>query len=169
MGASWSQSGFFPPKIFSHPWSCFLLLMMWFCLFSLAPLTASSAESLNCALKISPWIKSKASLTTDPNAFTKISTISSQTSLIASQFAMMMAANPRPMTRSTTLFDMPNYNMNLEVNLHKTIKLMNFECGYNGLPVCIMCERVNRYTVIFLYMLTTGFFYGNMRMEENSC
>lgn len=71
--------------------------------------------------------------------------------------------------RPLSLFDMPNYNMNLEVNLHKTIKLMNFECGYNGLPVCIMCERVNRYTVIFLYMLTTGFFYGNMRMEENSC
>lgn len=32
----------------------------------------------------------------------------------------------------------------------------------NGLPVCAMRERVNRYTVIFLYMLTSSFFYGTM-------
>lgn len=38
-------------------------------------------------------------------------------------------------------------------------------CGvsfYNGLPVCAMRERVNRYTVIFLNMLTYSFFYGTM-------
>ena len=32
----------------------------------------------------------------------------------------------------------------------------------NGLPVCAMRERVNRYTVIFLNMLTYSFFYGTM-------
>ena len=35
----------------------------------------------------------------------------------------------------------------------------------NGLPVCTICERVNRYTVIFLRMLlTSSFIYGSMRM-----
>lgn len=33
---------------------------------------------------------------------------------------------------------------------------------YNGLPVYTMCERVNRYTVVFLFMLTSSFFYGTM-------
>lgn len=53
------------------------------------------------------------------------------------------------------------YNGNLASIIH--------EMGYNGLPVCAMCERVNRYTVIFVCILTTKFFYGNTRMEENSC
>ena len=44
-----------------------------------------------------------------------------------------------------------------------------FVASFNGLPVYGRRERVNRYTVIFLNMLTTCFFYGNMRMEENSC
>lgn len=33
---------------------------------------------------------------------------------------------------------------------------------YNGLPVCVVHERVNRYKVIFLNMLTTPYFYGMM-------
>ena len=32
----------------------------------------------------------------------------------------------------------------------------------NGLPVYAMRERVNRYTVIFVFMLTSFFFYGTM-------
>lgn len=31
---------------------------------------------------------------------------------------------------------------------------------YNGLPVCRNYERVNRYTGIFMNMLTTSHFYG---------
>lgn len=38
------------------------------------------------------------------------------------------------------------YNGNLASIIH--------EMGYNGLPVCAMCERVNRYTVSFLNKLT---------------
>ena len=37
--------------------------------------------------------------------------------------------------------------------------------SYNGLPV--YNERVNRYTVNFLHMLTTRFFYGNMTVGGN--
>lgn len=33
---------------------------------------------------------------------------------------------------------------------------------HNGLPVCAMRERVNRYTVNFAYMLTCPVYYGNM-------
>lgn len=37
----------------------------------------------------------------------------------------------------------------------------------NGLPVCTICERVNRYTVIFRNKLTAWIIYGNMTLEEN--
>ena len=33
---------------------------------------------------------------------------------------------------------------------------------YNGLPVCAIRERVNRYTVSLSYMLTCSDYYGNM-------
>ena len=36
---------------------------------------------------------------------------------------------------------------------------------YNGLPVCALCERVNRYTVTFLNMLTTLSSYGMIRLR----
>ena len=43
-------------------------------------------------------------------------------------------------------------------------------CGvsfYNGLPVCAMRERVNRYAVIFLSMLlTSSLSYGKMRLGQ---
>ena len=37
----------------------------------------------------------------------------------------------------------------------------------NGLPVCTICERVNRYAVIFRNKLTVWIIYGNMTLEEN--
>lgn len=37
----------------------------------------------------------------------------------------------------------------------------------NGLPVCTICERVNRYKVIFGDKLTVRTYYGNMTLEEN--
>ena len=37
---------------------------------------------------------------------------------------------------------------------------------YNGLPVCAMRERVNRYERIFLNMLTSHHVYGKIRMME---
>lgn len=43
-------------------------------------------------------------------------------------------------------------------------------CGvsfYNGLPVCAMRERVNRYTVIFCNKMTAQISYGNTTLEEN--
>ena len=43
-------------------------------------------------------------------------------------------------------------------------------CGvsfYNGLPVCAMRERVNRYPVIFHDKLVVWIIYGNMTLEKN--
>lgn len=37
-----------------------------------------------------------------------------------------------------------------------------FTKRHNGLSVCAMRERVNRYTVNFAYMLTCPVYYGNM-------
>ena len=40
---------------------------------------------------------------------------------------------------------------------------------YNGLPVCAMRERVNRYTVNFVVMLTTSATYGKMFLDRKGC
>lgn len=40
---------------------------------------------------------------------------------------------------------------------------------YNGLPVCAMRERVNRYTVNFMVMLTTSATYGKMFLDRKGC
>ena len=45
-------------------------------------------------------------------------------------------------------------------------------CGvsfYNGLPVCAMRERVNRYTVNFDNMLTLPVTYGKMFLDRKGC
>lgn len=39
----------------------------------------------------------------------------------------------------------------------------------NGLPVCAMRERVNRYTVGFWNMLTPSAMYGKMILHRNGC
>lgn len=39
----------------------------------------------------------------------------------------------------------------------------------NGLPVCAMRERVNRYTVSFVVMLTTSATYGKMFLDRKGC
>lgn len=39
----------------------------------------------------------------------------------------------------------------------------------NGLPVCAMRERVNRYTVNFAVMLTTSAMYGKMFLDRKGC
>ena len=40
---------------------------------------------------------------------------------------------------------------------------------YNGLPVCAMRERVNRYTVSYLNMLTLSAMYGKMISYRKGC
>lgn len=40
---------------------------------------------------------------------------------------------------------------------------------YNGLPVCTMCERVNRYTVNYWNMLTLSTVYGKMFLHRKGC
>ena len=40
---------------------------------------------------------------------------------------------------------------------------------YNGLPVYAMRERVNRYTVNFVVMLTTSATYGKMFLDRKDC
>lgn len=40
---------------------------------------------------------------------------------------------------------------------------------YNGLPVYIICERVNRYTVNFSNMLTLTVTYGKMVLDRKGC
>lgn len=40
---------------------------------------------------------------------------------------------------------------------------------YNGLPVCAMRERVNRYTVKYWYMLTASATYGKMFLNRKGC
>ena len=40
---------------------------------------------------------------------------------------------------------------------------------YNGLPVCAICERVNRYTVKFSNMLTLPVTYGKMSLDRKGC
>lgn len=40
---------------------------------------------------------------------------------------------------------------------------------YNGLSVCAMRERVNRYTVNFVVMLTTSATYGKMFLDRKGC
>lgn len=40
---------------------------------------------------------------------------------------------------------------------------------YNGLPVCTMCERVNRYTVNFDNILTLPVTYGKMFLDRKGC
>ena len=44
-----------------------------------------------------------------------------------------------------------------------------FFYAYNGLPVCAMCERVNRYTVNFDNMLTLPVTYGKMFLDRKGC
>ena len=40
---------------------------------------------------------------------------------------------------------------------------------YNGLPVCAMRERVNRYTVSYLNMLTPSAMYGKISLQRKDC
>lgn len=40
---------------------------------------------------------------------------------------------------------------------------------YNGLPVCAIRERVNRYTVNFDNMLTLPVTYGKMFLDRKGC
>ena len=40
---------------------------------------------------------------------------------------------------------------------------------FNGLPVCAMRERVNRYTVKCWYMLTASTTYGKMFLSRKGC
>lgn len=40
---------------------------------------------------------------------------------------------------------------------------------YNGLPVCAMRERVNRYTVRFGNILTLPVTYGKMFLDRKGC
>ena len=40
---------------------------------------------------------------------------------------------------------------------------------YNGLPVYAMCERVCRYAVNFVVMLTTSATYGKMFLDRKGC
>ena len=48
--------------------------------------------------------------------------------------------------------------------INRTIRRDDFgpSLFYNGLPVCAMRERVNRYTVNYWYMLTASATYGKM-------
>ena len=57
----------------------------------------------------------------------------------------------------TTIQNVQNYRCNDSV----------FYC--NGLPVCAMHERVNRYTVNFVVMLTTSATYGKMFLDRKGC
>lgn len=41
--------------------------------------------------------------------------------------------------------------------------------SYNGLPVCTMCERVNRYAVNYLNMLTRTVMYDKMFLHRKGC
>ena len=47
--------------------------------------------------------------------------------------------------------------------------LYNDVLDNNGLPVCAMRERVNRYTVNFVFMLTTSATYGKMFLDRKGC
>lgn len=47
--------------------------------------------------------------------------------------------------------------------------LMKKDHIYNGLPVCAICERVNRYTVKFSNMLTLPVTYGKMSLDRKGC
>lgn len=39
----------------------------------------------------------------------------------------------------------------------------------NGLPVCAMRERVNRYTVSYWNMLTLSVMYGKISLQRKDC
>ena len=43
------------------------------------------------------------------------------------------------------------------------------EQANNGLPVCAMRERVNRYTVSYWNMLTLSAMYGKISLQRKDC
>ena len=47
--------------------------------------------------------------------------------------------------------------------------LFSLSAANNGLPVCAMRERVNRYTVKYWFMLTASATYGKMFLNRKGC